>query len=139
VGSSCRRAATAHRRRIVPVVVRRSVLLPLGRDVWSQLGLKPHLVETFKISTDSRFEEKLVDVVGLYLNPPDKAVVFCFEERSQVQALDRTQPSLPLKPGQAAAMTHDYKRHGNGAAPPAGPRDPRQTTAPTPTPKCRHG
>lgn len=80
--------------------------------IWSDLGLKPHLVATFKVSNDPRFEEKLVDVVGLYLNPPDKAMVFCFDEKSQVQALDRTQPSLPLKPGRAGTMTHDYKRHG---------------------------
>jgi transposase len=80
--------------------------------IWSQLGLKPHRVDTFKVSTDPRFAEKLIDVVGLYLNPPDKAIVLCFDEKSQVQALDRTQPSLPLKPGRAATMTHDYKRHG---------------------------
>jgi transposase len=80
--------------------------------IWSQLGLKPHLVETFKVSNDPRFEEKLLDVVGLYLNPPDKAVVLCMDEKSQVQALDRTQPSLPLKPGRAGTMTHDYKRNG---------------------------
>ena len=80
--------------------------------VWSARGLKPHLVETFKLSNDRRFEEKLVDVVGLYLNPPDKAVVLCMDEKSQIQALDRTQPSLPLKPGRAGTMTHDYKRHG---------------------------
>lgn len=80
--------------------------------IWSELGLRPHLTETFKVSTDPRFEEKLVDVVGLYLNPPDKAVVFCMDEKSQVQALDRTQPSLPMKPGRAGTMTHDYKRHG---------------------------
>jgi transposase len=80
--------------------------------IWSDLGLKPHLTETFKVSNDPRFEEKLIDVVGLYLNPPDKAVVFCFDEKSQVQALDRTQPSLPMKPGRAGTMTHDYKRHG---------------------------
>jgi transposase len=80
--------------------------------IWSELGLKPHLVETFKVSNDPRFEEKLVDVVGLYLNPPDKAVVLCMDEKSQVQALDRTQPSLPMKPGRAGTMTHDYKRHG---------------------------
>lgn len=80
--------------------------------IWSELGLKPHLTETFKVSNDPRFEEKLVDVVGLYLNPPDKAVVFCMDEKSQVQALDRTQPSLPMKPGRAGTMTHDYKRHG---------------------------
>jgi transposase len=80
--------------------------------IWSELGLKPHLVETFKVSNDPRFAEKLVDVVGLYLNPPDKAVVLCMDEKSQVQALDRTQPSLPLKPGRAGTMTHDYKRNG---------------------------
>jgi transposase len=80
--------------------------------IWSDLGLKPHRVDTFKVSTDPRFDEKLVDVVGLYLNPPDKAVVLCMDEKSQVQALDRTQPSLPLKPGRAGTMTHDYKRHG---------------------------
>src|SRR5215470_13464876 len=80
--------------------------------VWSARGLKPHLVETFKLSTDKRFEEKLVDVVGLYLNPPDQAIVLCMDEKSQIQALDRTQPSLPLKPGRAGTLTHDYKRHG---------------------------
>ena len=82
------------------------------RRLWADLGLKPHRVDTFKVSTDPRFEEKLVDVVGLYLNPPDKAVVLCMDEKSQIQALDRTQPSLPLKPGRAGTMTHDYKRHG---------------------------
>lgn len=80
--------------------------------IWSDLGLKPHRVDTFKVSNDPRFEEKLVDVVGLYLNPPDQAVVFCMDEKSQVQALDRTQPSLPIKPGRAGTMTHDYKRNG---------------------------
>jgi transposase len=80
--------------------------------VWSARGLKPHLVATFKLSTDKRFEAKLVDVVGLYLNPPDQAVVFCMDEKSQIQALDRTQPSLPLKKGRAGTMTHDYQRHG---------------------------
>ncbi len=80
--------------------------------IWSARGLKPHLVKTFKISNDPRFEEKLVDVVGLYLNPPEKAVVLCMDEKSQIQALDRTQPSLPLKPGRAGTMTHDYQRNG---------------------------
>jgi transposase len=80
--------------------------------VWSSRGLKPHLVRTFKLSNDKRFEEKLVDVVGLYLNPPDKAVVLCMDEKSQIQALDRTQPSLPMKKGRAGTMTHDYKRNG---------------------------
>jgi transposase len=80
--------------------------------IWSARGLKPHLVKTFKLSNDRHFEEKLVDVVGLYLNPPDQAVVLCMDEKSQVQALDRTQPSLPMTKGRAGTMTHDYKRHG---------------------------
>jgi transposase len=80
--------------------------------IWSARGLKPHLVKTFKLSNDRHFEEKLIDVVGLYLNPPDKSVVLCMDEKSQVQALDRTQPSLPMKKGRAGTMTHDYKRHG---------------------------
>jgi transposase len=80
--------------------------------VWSARGLKPHLVKTFKLSNDQHFDEKLIDVVGLYLNPPDKAVVLCMDEKSQIQALDRTQASLPMKKGRAGTMTHDYKRHG---------------------------
>src|SRR6266571_816614 len=80
--------------------------------IWAGRGLQPHRVDTFKLSNDKRFEEKLVDVVGLYLNPPDKAVVLCADEKSQIQALDRTQPSLPMKPGRAGTMTHDYKRNG---------------------------
>ena len=80
--------------------------------IWSARGIKPHRVETFKLSGDPNFEEKLVDVVGLYLNPPEKAVVLCMDEKSQIQALDRTQPSLPMKPGRAGTMTHDYKRNG---------------------------
>jgi transposase len=80
--------------------------------IWSARGIKPHRVETFKLSNDPRFEEKLVDVVGLYLNPPEQAVVLCMDEKSQIQALDRTQPSLPMKPGRAGTMTHDYKRNG---------------------------
>ncbi|MDN5929986.1 MAG: IS630 family transposase [Pseudonocardia sp.] len=80
--------------------------------IWSARGLKPHRVETFKLSNDPQFEGKLVDVVGLYLNPPENAVVLCVDEKSQVQALDRTQPSLPMKPGRAGTMTHDYKRNG---------------------------
>jgi transposase len=82
------------------------------RRIWSELGLKPHRVDTFKVSTDPRFAAKLIDVVGLYLNPPDKAVVLCMDEKSQVQALNRTQPSLPMKPGRAGTMTHDYQRNG---------------------------
>jgi len=80
--------------------------------IWSPRGLQPHLVKTFKLSNDKRFEEKLVDVVGLYLNPPEKAVALCMDEKSQIQALDRTQPTLPMKKGRAGTMTHDYKRNG---------------------------
>ncbi|MHB1570647.1 MAG: IS630 family transposase [Solirubrobacteraceae bacterium] len=80
--------------------------------IWSARGLQPHRVRTFKLSNDPQFEAKLVDVVGLYLNPPEKAVVLCMDEKSQIQALDRTQPSLPIKPGRAGTMTHDYKRNG---------------------------
>jgi transposase len=80
--------------------------------VWRQHGLKPLLVETFKVSRDPQFVEKLDDIVGLYLDPPEHALVLCCDEKSQVQALDRTQPGLPLKRGRAATMTHDYKRNG---------------------------
>ena len=80
--------------------------------VWRANGLKPHLVRTFKVSNDPHFVEKLTDVVGLYLNPPERALVFCCDEKSQIQALDRTQPSLPLKKGRCGTMTHDYKRNG---------------------------
>jgi transposase len=80
--------------------------------IWHDLGIKPHRVDMFKVSNDPDFEEKLTDVVGLYLAPPDKAIVLCLDEKSQVQALDRTQPSLPMVKGRGATMTHDYKRHG---------------------------
>lgn len=80
--------------------------------IWKDHELTPWRVDTFKLSTDPRFEDKLVDVVGLYMNPPAKAVVFSFDEKTQCQALDRTQPSLPLKPGRAGTMTSDYKRNG---------------------------
>jgi transposase len=80
--------------------------------IWSKHGLKPHLIETFKISRDRNFAAKVNDVVGLYLNPPDKALVLCVDEKSQIQALDRTQPGLPMKKGRAGTMTHDYKRNG---------------------------
>jgi transposase len=80
--------------------------------IWSSNGIKPHLVRTFKLSNDPRFEEKLIDVVGLYLDPPEKALVLCVDEKSQIQALDRTQPGLPMKKGRCGTMTHDYKRHG---------------------------
>jgi len=80
--------------------------------VWKANGLKPHLARTFKISNDPHFEEKLRDVVGLYLNPPDNALVLSADEKTSIQALDRTQPSLPLVPGRCGTMTHDYKRNG---------------------------
>lgn len=80
--------------------------------IWRRFRLKPHLVQTFKVSRDKAFKEKLADVVGLYLNPPDKALVLCVDEKTQVQALDRTQPGLPLKRGRCGTMTHDYKRNG---------------------------
>jgi transposase len=83
----------------------------VGR-IWRAAGLKPHRVDTFKVSNDPEFEEKVTDIVGLYMNPPTKAMVLCIDEKSQIQALDRTQPGLPLKKGRAATMTHDYKRHG---------------------------
>ena len=98
---SCRTMAKAQG--VSPATVQR---------IWSARGLRPHRLETFKLSNDKRFEEKLVDVVGLYLNPPEKAVVLCMDEKSQIQALDRTQPSLPMKKGRAGTMTHDYKRNG---------------------------
>jgi transposase len=82
------------------------------RRIWHQHRLQPHRVKTFKLSRDTAFVEKLCDVVGLYLNPPDKALVLCVDEKSQIQALDRTQPGLPLKRGRCGTMTHDYKRHG---------------------------
>src|SRR5437588_1173053 len=81
-------------------------------NVWRSHNLKPHRVKTFRLSRDPHFLEKLTDVVGLYLNPPDQAIVLCVDEKSQIQALDRTQPGLPMKKGRCGTMTHDYKRHG---------------------------
>jgi len=98
---SCRSMAKA--RGVSPATVQR---------IWSARNIQPHRVKTFKLSNDKRFEEKLVDVVGLYLNPPEKAIVLSMDEKSQIQALDRTQASLPMKKGRAGTMTHDYKRHG---------------------------
>ena len=98
---SCRSMARAQG--VSPATVQR---------IWDAHGLQPHRVKTFKLSTDPHFTEKLTDVVGLYLNPPDKAIVLCVDEKSQIQALDRTQPGLPMKRGRAATMTHDYKRNG---------------------------
>src|SRR5256884_964662 len=80
--------------------------------LWQLHNIKPHLSRTFKLSRDAKFLEKLTDVVGLYLNPPDKALVLCVDEKSQIQALDRTQPGLPIKKGRCGTMTHDYVRHG---------------------------
>jgi transposase len=80
--------------------------------IWAAHGLKPHLTKTFKLSNDKQFVEKVKDIVGLYLDPPDRALVFSVDEKSQIQALDRTQPGLPMKKGRAGTMTHDYKRHG---------------------------
>ena len=82
------------------------------RRIWHRHNLKPHLVETFKLSNDKHFIEKLHDVVGLYLNPPDKALVLCVDEKSQIQAIERSQPMFPMRPGIPAKQTHDYKRHG---------------------------
>jgi transposase len=98
---SCRSMAAAQG--VSPATVQR---------IWSARGLRPHRVKTFKLSNDRQFEDKLVDVVGLYLDPPERAVVLCMDEKSQIQALDRTQPSLPMKKGRAGTMTHDYKRNG---------------------------
>ncbi|MGH2846392.1 MAG: IS630 family transposase [Thermoleophilaceae bacterium] len=98
---SCRTMAKAQG--VSPATVQR---------IWSARGLKPHKVKTFKLSNDKQLEDKLVDIVGLYLNPPEQAVVLCLDEKSQIQALDRTQPSLPMKKGRAGTMTHDYKRNG---------------------------
>ena len=81
-------------------------------NIWQSHNLKPHRVKTFKLSRDAKFLEKLTDVVGLYLNPPQQAMVLCVDEKSQIQALDRTQPGLPLKKGRCGTMTHDYKRNG---------------------------
>jgi len=82
------------------------------RRIWHKHGLKPHLTRTFKLSNDPQFAEKLKAIVGLYLNPPEHAIVLCADEKSQIQALDRTQPGLPLKKGRCGTMTHDYKRNG---------------------------
>jgi len=81
-------------------------------NLWKNHNIKPHRTKTFKLSRDPRFLEKLTDVVGLYLNPPDKAIVLCIDEKSRIQALNRTQPGLPLKKGRCGTMTHDYKRNG---------------------------
>lgn len=88
------------------------VSAPTVQRIWHAFGLKPHLQSTFKLSTDPHFVDKVRDVVGLYLAPPDRALVLCVDEKSQIQALNRTQPGLPLTFGKSATRTHDYKRHG---------------------------
>jgi transposase len=98
---SCRTMAKAH-----------GVSKATVNRIWQSHGLQPHRIEPFKLSRDPNFLEKLTDVVGLYLNPPEKALVLCVDEKSQIQALDRTQPGLPLKKGRCGTMTHDYKRNG---------------------------
>lgn len=98
---SCRSMARA--KKVSPSLINR---------IWQDYNLKPHLHRTFKLSRDAQFLEKLTDVVGLYLNPPDKSLVLCVDEKSQIQALDRTQPGLPLKKGRCGTYTHDYLRHG---------------------------
>lgn len=80
--------------------------------IWHAFSIKPHLGKTFKLSTDPLFVDKVQEIVGLYLNPPERALVLCVDEKSKVQALNRTQPGLPLAPGNPATRTHDYKRHG---------------------------
>jgi transposase len=85
------------------------------RQVWAAADLKPHRIKSFKISKDPQFAEKVIDVVGLYLNPPDNAMVLSVDEKTQIQALDRTQPLLPMRPGQIERRTHDYKRHGTAS------------------------
>jgi len=89
-----------------------SINREMVRRVWNATGLKPHKVRTFKLSNDPQFVEKVIDVVGLYLNPPEHALVLCADEKSQIQALDRTQPGLPIKKGRCGTITHDYKRNG---------------------------
>ena len=89
------------------------------RRIWHAHGLKPHLSRSFKVSNDPEFAEKLADVVGLYLNPPEHAIVLSVDEKSQIQALDRTQPGLPIKKGRCGTMTHDYKRNGTATLFPA--------------------
>src|ERR1035438_4375108 len=81
-------------------------------NIWRAHNLQPHRTETFKLSRDPKFLEKMTDVVGLYLNPPQQAIILCVDEKSQIQALDRTQPGLPIKKGRCGTMTHDYKRNG---------------------------
>jgi transposase len=129
VGAAQRKRAAAEARRIVKATTQekpraathwstRSLAKHLGvsdtkvQRVWKATQLKPHRVHTFKISNDPQFAEKVIDVVGLYINPPENALVLCADEKSQIQALERTQKSLPMYPGRGGTLTHDYKRHG---------------------------
>jgi hypothetical protein len=93
------------------------------RRIWRAFSLQPHRTETFKLSTDPQFVEKVRDIVGLYLDPPDKELVICVDEKSQIQALDRTQPMLPMRPGQIERRTHDYRRNGSRPVRRVEPRD----------------
>ena len=95
--------------------------------IWRAFGLQPHRLETFKLSTDPNFVAKVRDVVGLYMAPPDRAIVLCVDEKSQIQALDRSQPMLPMRPGQPARRSHDYTRHGTTRF------SPRSTSPPAPS------
>ena len=108
------RSSARSRKRVRPraLAAATGVSLRSVQRIWAAHGLTPHRVQTFKLSTDPRFLEKFTDVVGLYVDPPAHAVVLSVDEKSQIQALDRTQPGLPLKPGKCGTMTHDYKRHG---------------------------
>lgn len=85
------------------------------RQIWKAADLRPHRLKTFKISNDPKFSEKVIDIVGLYMNPPENAVVLSVDEKTQIQALDRTQPGLPLNPSRIGSRTHDYKRHGTAS------------------------
>jgi hypothetical protein len=133
--ATARCASDGHRRRLENVVVRTLEATPKGQTHWSRstmaaatglsasgvgriwraFGLKPHLVESFKLSPDPQFIDKVRDIVGLYLSPPDNAVVLCVDEKSQMQALERTQPLLPLRPGRPEKRSHDYERHGTSS------------------------
>jgi len=100
------------RKRTISAAKVKAFVAATMQRIWDAHGLRPHRVRTFKLSGDPLFTEKLTDVVGLYLSQPEKALVLCVDEKSQIQVLDRTQPSLPIKPGRAGTMTHDYKRNG---------------------------
>jgi len=97
---------------LYPMAKHQNVSPATIQRIWDAHGLQPHRVDTFKLSKDPEFVEKLTDIVGLYMNPPDKAVVICVDEKSQIQALDRSQPVLPMMPGMPERLSHDYIRHG---------------------------